>query len=27
LVGIHADRPVAEVFGEIQQALEQAAVR
>ena len=27
LVGIHADRPVAVVFGEIQQALEQAAVR
>jgi adenylate kinase len=27
LVGVHADRPVAEVFGEIQQALEQAAVR
>jgi adenylate kinase len=27
LVGIHADRPVPEVFGEIQQALEQVAVR
>jgi len=27
LVGIHADRPVPEVFAEIQQALEQAAVR
>ena len=27
LVGIHADRPVQEVFGEIQQALEQVAVR
>ena len=27
LVGVRADRPVAEVFGDIQQALEQAAVR
>ena len=27
LVGIHADRPVQEVFGEIQQVLEQVAVR
>jgi adenylate kinase len=27
LVGIHADRPVRQVFAEIQQALEQAAVR
>jgi adenylate kinase len=27
LVGIHADRPVQTVFGEIQQALEQMAVR
>ena len=27
LVGIHADRPVNEVFAEIQQTLEQAAVR
>ena len=27
LVGIHADRPIDEVFAEIQQALEQAAVR
>jgi adenylate kinase len=27
LVGIHADRPVQQVFAEIQQALEQAAVR
>jgi adenylate kinase len=27
LVGVHADRPVDEVFAEIQQALEQAAVR
>jgi adenylate kinase len=27
LVGIHADRPVQEVFREIQQALEQVAVR
>jgi adenylate kinase len=27
LVGIHADRPIREVFAEIQQALEQAAVR
>ena len=27
LVGVRADRPVAEVFGEIQSALEQAAVR
>jgi adenylate kinase len=27
LVGIHADRPVDEVFAEIQQALEQVAVR
>jgi adenylate kinase len=27
LVGIHADRPVETVFGEIQQALEQMAVR
>jgi adenylate kinase len=27
LIGIHADRPVQQVFGEIQQALEQAAVR
>ena len=27
LVGIHADRPVAEVFGEIQQALEQVVLR
>jgi adenylate kinase len=27
LVGIHADRPIQEVFAEIQQALEQAAVR
>jgi adenylate kinase len=27
LIGIHADRPVGEVFGEIQQALEQVAVR
>jgi len=27
LVGIHADRPVNEVFSEIQQALEQVAVR
>jgi adenylate kinase len=27
LVGIHADRPVDEVFGEIQQALEHVAVR
>jgi adenylate kinase len=27
LVGIHADRPIAEVFAEIQQALEQAVVR
>jgi adenylate kinase len=27
LVGIHGDRPVNEVFGEIQQALEQAAVQ
>ena len=27
LVGVRTDRPVAEVFGDIQQALEQAAVR
>jgi adenylate kinase len=27
LVGIHGDRPVNEVFGEIQQAIEQAAAR
>ena len=27
LVGIHGDRPVNEVFGEIQDALEQLAVR
>jgi adenylate kinase len=27
LVGIHADRPVAQVFGEIQQALEQVVLR
>lgn len=27
LVGIHADRPIQQVFAEIQQALEQAAVR
>lgn len=27
LVGIHADRPIRQVFAEIQQALEQAAVR
>ena len=27
LVGIHADRPVQEVFGELQQVLEQVAVR
>jgi adenylate kinase len=27
LVGIHADRPIPQVFAEIQQALEQAAVR
>jgi len=27
LVGIHADRPVNEVFAEIQQGLEQVAVR
>jgi adenylate kinase len=27
LVGIHADRPIPEVFGEIQRALEQVAVR
>jgi adenylate kinase len=27
LVGIHADKPIDEVFAEIQQALEQAAVR
>ena len=27
LVGVRADRPVDEVFGEIQRALEQAAVR
>jgi adenylate kinase len=27
LVGIHADRPIPEVFAEIQRALEQVAVR